>query len=234
MAVKAFQRRTGPCGTQHHVRKYHSMQFKYPKPYKHALICPVPKVNPPNDIDNDFRQISVLPQLAKILEKLQLSTHFHSFFNCPLIFQLFIGKISIGRSTVSALACISQKWFNATDNSPDGRMGVHALYLDFRKAFDMVDHGILLRKLAEFYINKNLWLWIQSFLDGRSQQVKLNSFLSTVSPCPAGVPQAPSFHRRFLMCMRTMLKIRPLIRWRWAHTNMQMTASLMSQLKKVM
>ncbi len=67
-------------------------------------------------------------------------------------------------------------------------MGVHALFLDFMKAFDMVDHGIL-RKLAEFNINKNLRLWIQSFLDGRSQQVKLNSFLSTVSPCPAGVPQ---------------------------------------------
>jgi hypothetical protein len=68
------------------------------------------------------------------------------------------------RSTVSALTCISQKWFNATDNSPDSRMGVHALFLDFRKAFDMVDHGILLRKLAELNINKSLWLWIQSFL----------------------------------------------------------------------
>jgi hypothetical protein len=40
----------------------------------------------------------------------------------------------------------------------------------------MVDHGILLRKLAELNINKRLWLWIQSFLDGRSQQVKLNYF----------------------------------------------------------
>jgi hypothetical protein len=55
-------------------------------------------------------------------------------------------------------------------------MWVHALFLDFRKAFDMVDHGILLRKLAELNINKSLWLWIQSYLDGRSQQVKLNSY----------------------------------------------------------
>ena len=58
---------------------------------------------------------------------------------------------------------------------------------NYQKAFDMVDHGILLRKLAEININKSLWLWIQCFLDG--QQVKLNYFLSSVSSCPAGVPQ---------------------------------------------
>ena len=68
-------------------------------------------------------------------------------------------------------------------------MGVHALFLDFRKAFDMVNLGILLRKLAELNINKNFWLWIQDFLDGWSQQVKLNSILTTVSSCSAGVPQ---------------------------------------------
>ena len=68
-------------------------------------------------------------------------------------------------------------------------MGGHALFLDFRKAFDLVDHGILLRKLAELRINKSFWLWLQSFLDGRAQQVKLNSFMSSVSSCPAGVPQ---------------------------------------------
>ena len=160
------------------------VQCKYPKPYKHALICPVPKVNPPNDIDNDFRQISVLSQLAKVLEKLQLSLH-----RQDLMTRNNQHAFTQNRSTVSALTCISQKWFNATDNSPDSRMGVHALFLDFRKAFDMVDHGILLRKLAELNINKSLWLWIQSFLDGRSQQIKLNSFLSSVSSCPAGVPQ---------------------------------------------
>ncbi|CAB3995234.1 Hypothetical predicted protein, partial [Paramuricea clavata] len=141
------------------------------------------KVNPPNDIDNDFRQISVLPQLAKALEKLQLSLH-----RQDLTIRNNQYAFTQNRSTVSALTCISQKWFNATDNSPDSRMVVHALFLD-RKAFDMVDHGILLRKLAELNINKSLGLWIQSFLDGRSQQVKLNYFLSSVSSCPAGVPQ---------------------------------------------
>jgi hypothetical protein len=46
--------------------------YKLPSLYKHALISPVPKVQPLRDINNDFRQISVLPQLAKILEKIPL------------------------------------------------------------------------------------------------------------------------------------------------------------------
>ena len=48
------------------------VQCKYPTAYKHALISPTPKVRPPTDLDDDFRKISVLPQLAKVLEKLQL------------------------------------------------------------------------------------------------------------------------------------------------------------------
>jgi hypothetical protein len=47
-------------------------QCKYPSQYKHALISPVAKVRNPSDVENDFRQISVLPQLAKFIEKLQL------------------------------------------------------------------------------------------------------------------------------------------------------------------
>ena len=68
-------------------------------------------------------------------------------------------------------------------------MGVHALFLDFRKAFDTVNHGILMGKLAEFNVNKSFWLWIRSFLEGKSQQVKLDGNLSSVMPCPAGVPK---------------------------------------------
>ncbi len=62
------------------------------------------------------------------------------------------------RSTVSALTFLSQNWYNATDNSKEGRSGVHALFSDFRKAFDLVDHGILLRKLADLNVNKSFWM----------------------------------------------------------------------------
>ena len=89
------------------------VQCKYPKPYKHALICPVPKVNPPKYIDIDFRQISVLPQLAKVLEKLQLSLHSQQL--TPRHNQ---HAFTQNRSTVSALTCISQNWLKQPITRP--------------------------------------------------------------------------------------------------------------------
>ena len=68
-------------------------------------------------------------------------------------------------------------------------MGIHALFIDFRKAFDLVDHGLFLGKLAEMNITKSFWLWMQSFLEGRSQQVKIEDTLSFKISCPSGVPQ---------------------------------------------
>ena len=80
-------------------------------------------------------------------------------------------------------------WFDVTDNSNSAKEGVHALFIDFRKAFDLVDHGILLRKLAAMNVTKAFWLWIRSFLEDRNQQVKLAGTLSSIKSCPAGVPQ---------------------------------------------
>ena len=119
-------------------------ECKFPKLYKHGLITPVPKVNCPNDIENDFRQVSVLPQIAKVPEKHQLLLN-----KSDIVVNNTQHGFTENRSTVAALTFLSQNWYNATDNSKEGRSGVHALFLDFRKAFDLVDHGILLRKLAE-------------------------------------------------------------------------------------
>jgi hypothetical protein len=59
----------------HDIFKASIIQCMYPKAYKQAFISPVPSINPPEDISNDFRQISVLPQLGKVLERLQLKLH---------------------------------------------------------------------------------------------------------------------------------------------------------------
>ena len=55
------------------------VQCKYPTSYRHAIISPIPKICPPTDLDNDFRQVSVLPQLEKVIEKLQLQINKSSF-----------------------------------------------------------------------------------------------------------------------------------------------------------
>jgi retron-type reverse transcriptase len=52
-----------------------------------------------------------------------------------------------------------------------------------------VNHNILLEKLASMNVSKPFWLWIRSFLTGRTQQVNLHGTLSSIQPCPIGVPQ---------------------------------------------
>ena len=159
------------------------LQCKYPTPYKRSLVTPVPKVSNPVDINNDFRQISVLPQVAKLLERFQLDLNQHELEiadNQHTFLQ--------GRSTVTALACITQDSFNATDLDCKTE-GVHIVFVDFRKAFHLVDHAILLTKLAASGVNRGFWKWTQSFLTGRTLQVKLPGALSKVGQVIAGVPQ---------------------------------------------
>ena len=66
---------------------------------------------------------------------------------------------------------------------------VDIIYLDFAKAFDKVDHGILLRKLREIGISGNLGIWFHNFLAHRSQYVRLPGGVSDDSMVKSGVPQ---------------------------------------------
>jgi ribonuclease P/MRP protein subunit RPP40 len=66
---------------------------------------------------------------------------------------------------------------------------VDIIYLDFAKAFDKVDHGILLHKLKLLGIHGQIGSWISSFLMDRSQYVAVNGNLSTASKVVSGVPQ---------------------------------------------
>jgi len=62
-------------------------------------------------------------------------------------------------------------------------------FLDFSKAFDHIDHNILLRKLLEMGVRRSIIRWICSFLSQRRQAVKLGGMLSKWAPVHAGIPQ---------------------------------------------
>ena len=174
--LNRFQEELAPV--VHDIISCSIKECKFPSSYKHALIIPIPKVNYPKDIEYDFRQVSILPHIAKFLEKHQLLLN-----KSDILLNSTQHGYTERRSTVSALTFVTQHWYNATDTSKDGRSAVHALFLDFRKAFDLVDHGILLWKLAELNVNKSFWLWTKSFLEGRSQQLKLDGIKVRVMSC---------------------------------------------------
>ena len=66
---------------------------------------------------------------------------------------------------------------------------VDIMYLDFSKAFDKVDHGILLRNLRNVGISGKTGKWILNFLANRNQQVIVNQDISKKSKVTSGVPQ---------------------------------------------
>ena len=145
--LKRFHEEQAP--SIHEIICSSMFQCKYASSYKHALICPVPKVNNPEDLSTDFMQISIVLQVAKVLEKIQLKLN-----QADLKIKTSQHAFTRGRSTVSALTGMTQDWYDATDKgSPYD--GVHALFIDFRKAFDLVDHEILQTKLGSMGVNKS-------------------------------------------------------------------------------
>ena len=90
-----------------------------------------------------------------------------------------------GRSTVSQLLAQLEASFKLMEDGGNADI----LYLDFSKAFDRVPHHILLRKLWDLGVTGNLLKWLQSWLGGRRQAVKVNGALSDWTSVSSSVPQ---------------------------------------------
>lgn len=93
------------------------------------------------------------------------------------------------RSMVTNLAV----YHCAVSAALDKGLQVDTVYTDFRKAFDSVDHQILLHKLAAYGFSGPLLSWIGSYLMGRVQIVRVESHLSTPVTVCSGVPQGSHF-----------------------------------------
>ena len=78
-----------------------------------------------------------------------------------------------------------EEWFNNID---EGKM-IGSILLDLRKAFDLVNHDILLRKLSMYQCSKQTLEWFQSYLSSRKQYVCVNGAQSSPEPVVCGVPQ---------------------------------------------
>nr|VZI32828.1 unnamed protein product [Spirometra erinaceieuropaei] len=74
-----------------------------------------------------------------------------------------------GRSCLTNLLFTLERWTKARDEGN----AMHAIYIDFKKVFDSVPHEFLLYKLRNAGIRGRLLVWIQSFLAGRSQRVRV-------------------------------------------------------------
>ena len=82
-------------------------------------------------------------------------------------------------------------WAEATDATG---AAVRVMLLDYRKAFDLIDHSILADKICNLPIPSGIARWVVDFLTDRKQRVKLaNDCYSEWGHVPSGVPQAPRY-----------------------------------------
>ena len=69
------------------------------------------------------------------------------------------------------------------------KCNIDVIYLDFSKAFDKVDHKILMKKVKQFGIEGKIYTWLENFLTNRYQQVIVDGILSSKERVISGVPQ---------------------------------------------
>ena len=155
----------------------------FPDQFKKAKVTPIHKKGTFHDMNN-YRPISVLSLLSKIIER-----HVSDFL-CTYLdtFNLIHAKQSGFRakhSCQTALTRIVDDWLVSIDQ---GSL-VGTVFLDFSKAFDLVNHSILLQKLSKYKFSDRSLKWFKSYLTDRSQQVSLSGKLSGSLPIESGVPQ---------------------------------------------
>ncbi|CAM4727630.1 unnamed protein product [Leuciscus chuanchicus] len=156
-----------------------------PSSLKVAAITPIlkkPGLDPDNP--NNFRPISNLPFLSKLLERSVASQLKHHLLSNQL-YETFQSGFRTHHSTETALLKVTNDLLLASDS---GSLSI-LLLLDLSAAFDTIDHSILLQRLQHLGISGSALSWFTSYLTNRSQFISINNCTSHTTPVSHGVPQ---------------------------------------------
>ena len=154
-----------------------------PDRWKTGTIIPIPKVTNPTKI-GELRPISLLPLTSKIIEHL-----IHSQLSCFIERNNILSKFQNGfrpkRSTIQTVFDYTTDLHLINNSNRD----TLALYIDYQKAFDTVNHDRLIKKCRELKFGNQLCTWLDSYLSNRSQKTFANNVISPSAVVTYGVPQ---------------------------------------------
>ena len=155
----------------------------FPDSLKIASILPIHKKNDPTNIEN-YRPISILPLLSKIFEKTMHTRLLDFLFRQGILSEHQFGFLP-GRSTELAILELVERNYEALNK----KLNSINIFIDFRRAFDTIDHGILLKKMEAYGVRGIALCLFKDYLSRRFQYVRINGSRSSFCRVHQGVPQ---------------------------------------------
>ena len=157
-----------------------------PSSFKHAHVCPLYKAGDAT-IGSNYRPVSLLPVISKVLEKVVHRQLVAFFDNHPGLGALPEEQFAYRRnhSCEDLLAYAINDWQLALDK----KQLCGAMFVDMSKAFDRVQHSKLVQELASIGVGGVALRWFADYLTGRTQQVVVGDARGSTEPCSRGVPQ---------------------------------------------
>ncbi len=175
----------------------------FPESFKHAIVQPLLKghhLDP--TVHNNYRPISKLSFISKVLEKVALS-QFTSYLDTFNILDPFQSGFRALHSTESALLKVTNDIMLSIDSGSSAIL----ILLDLRAAFDTVDHNILLKGLECVVGVQGLALeWFASYLKGRTFSVNTGSFNSPPAPIHCGSILGPLLFSLYMLPLGSILQ----------------------------
>ena len=150
---------------------------------KSAKVVALFKNGDSSDCDN-YRPISILPTASKILERAVYS-QFYAHLESEKL--LFVRQFGFRQSMSTSLALL--EFCDSLLNNMDRGNVSGVIYLDLKKAFDTVNHAILLKKLTALGVDSDSLLWFKSYLSNRTQRTAVAESISNQRRVTTGVPQ---------------------------------------------
>lgn len=155
----------------------------FPLSWKMADVIPVPKNDVPSELSH-YRPISILLIFSKILERIMF-TQLNKFVLNNSIIPVTQSGFRARHDTTTALLHVCDDIFRSLDSG-----NVTALVLlDYSKAFDTLDHNLLLTKLKYFGLHDSALILLNNYLSNGKQRVRLAFTFSEYSDVNQGVPQ---------------------------------------------
>lgn len=158
--------------------------LSFPSVWKIARVTPVFKKNGGKYDKHNYRPISVLPVLSKLLEK-HICEHLYSYLKTNGLLHRLQSGFRKSFSTETALLRIVDQML--LDLDKDNVTGL--VFVDYKKAFDLIDHDLLLLKLKSLGVGEDLLPIFRDYLSGRTQYVDIDGHYSTKRAVSLGVPQ---------------------------------------------